>query len=144
MRAAAALYGFFARGMGLALLAVAALLPVAARAQTFAYVANFGDNTVSGYKVDPVTGALTIGHDPGTVTTVFDVNQKSTASDDPTSDPGNNVIVSRTPMPALGISAFLKLVLPDPFEFAEQVKPKVAPAAEPSLAPVPVNPQRVK
>jgi hypothetical protein len=44
----------------------------------------------------------------------------------------------------LAPAAFLKVAVPDPFEFGGQVKPKVAPAAEPGLTPVPVNPRRVK
>ena len=36
------------------------------------------------------------------------------------------------------------LSLPDPFELAGQVKPRVPPAAEPGRAPVVVDPQRVK
>lgn len=64
--------------------------------------------------------------------------------EDPTAEPGNSTIVTRTPTPVLGQSGFLKVVLPDPFELGDQVKSKVLPAAEPSPAPVVVNPQRVK
>ena len=64
--------------------------------------------------------------------------------DDPTAEPGDAVIVNRTPVPVLGQAGFLKVALPDPFELGDQVKPKVAPAAEPSPAPVVVSPQRVK
>ena len=64
--------------------------------------------------------------------------------DDPTAEPGNAIIVSRTPMLVLGLAGFLKSVLPDPFEFADQVKPRVLPTAEPRLVPVPINPQRTK
>lgn len=64
--------------------------------------------------------------------------------DDPTAEPGNAVIVNRTPMPVLGQAGFLKVGLPDPFEFAEHVKAKLAAAAEPSTAPVVVSPQRTK
>jgi hypothetical protein len=64
--------------------------------------------------------------------------------DDPTSEPGNAVISNKSPTLSLGIAAFLKVVLPDPFELGEQVKPKVPAAAEPSPAPVVVNPQRMK
>jgi hypothetical protein len=64
--------------------------------------------------------------------------------DDPTAEPANAIIAGRTPMPVLVVAGFLKVTIPDPFELAEQVKPKVLPAAEPSLAPVPANPQRVK
>jgi hypothetical protein len=64
--------------------------------------------------------------------------------DDPTADQGNAAIVGRSVTPALGPSAFQKLGLPDPFEFAAQVKPRVPPAAEPGVVPVPVNPERMK
>jgi hypothetical protein len=64
--------------------------------------------------------------------------------DDPTSEPGNAVIVTKSPKPDLGIAAFLKVVLPDPFELGEQVKPKLPPMAEPAAAPIVVNPQRMK
>ena len=64
--------------------------------------------------------------------------------DDPTADVANAAIVSRTPTPALPPAAFQKVTLPDPFELGEQVKPKVAPAADPGRTPVPVNPQRPK
>lgn len=64
--------------------------------------------------------------------------------DDPTAEPGNAAIANKSPTPVLGQSPFLKVGLPDPFELAEQVKPKVAPAAEPSTAPVVITPQRVK
>ena len=40
-------------------LSVLALAPAYAGAQYFAYVANNGDNTVSGYSINPTTGALT-------------------------------------------------------------------------------------
>lgn len=64
--------------------------------------------------------------------------------DDPTAEPGNTVIVDRSVPPALAPSGFLKFGLPDPFELADQVKPRVPPTAEPAAFPVPVNPQRVK
>jgi hypothetical protein len=62
--------------------------------------------------------------------------------DDPTTEPGNAAIVTRPVSVPLMQSGFLRVALPDPFELAEQVKPKVIPAAEPGLLPVPVNPQR--
>jgi hypothetical protein len=64
--------------------------------------------------------------------------------DDPTAEPGNAVIVTKSPFPAIGIAAFLRVAIPDPFELGEQVKPKVPAMAEPAAAPVVVNPQRVK
>ena len=66
------------------------------------------------------------------------------ALDDPTLEQGNAVIATKSPLPVLGIAVFLKVVLPDPFELADHVKPKVPPTAEPSPAPVAVNPQRMK
>lgn len=62
--------------------------------------------------------------------------------DDPTADAGGAVIVNRPVAPVLGLAEFLRVALPDPFEFAAQVKPVVPPAAEPGLAPVVVNPMR--
>jgi hypothetical protein len=64
--------------------------------------------------------------------------------DDPTSELGNAEVVAGAAKAALAPSGFLKVDVPDPFELAEQVKPKVPPSAEPSPAPIPVNPQRVK
>lgn len=64
--------------------------------------------------------------------------------DDPTTEHGNAVIANRSEVPELGTAWFLKVGLPDPFELAGQVAPKVPPAAEPALTPVPVNPQRPK
>ncbi|MDB5310000.1 MAG: hypothetical protein JWO38_4202 [Gemmataceae bacterium] len=64
--------------------------------------------------------------------------------DDPTAEPGNATIVNSSPVVSLVQAGFLKVGLPDPFELADQVKPKVVPSAEPGLSPVPVNPQRPK
>ncbi len=64
--------------------------------------------------------------------------------DDPTSEFGNAAVVAGQVKVPLAVSGFFKAVIPDPFELGEQVKPKVPAAAEPSPAPVPVNPQRVK
>ena len=64
--------------------------------------------------------------------------------DDPTSELGNAAVVNPVVKVPFTPAVFLKSVLPDPFEFGEQVKPKVPPTAEPGLSPVPVNPQRVK
>jgi hypothetical protein len=41
-------------------------------------------------------------------------------------------------------SGFLKVGIPDPFELGEQVKPRIEPAAEPRVLPVPVTPRRPK
>jgi hypothetical protein len=64
--------------------------------------------------------------------------------DDPAADLGHAAItgppIRVKPDPAV----FLRVTLPDPFELAEQVRPKVPPAAEPGLVPVVVNPQRTK
>jgi len=64
--------------------------------------------------------------------------------DDPTAEPGNATIVTRSPTVSLLQAGFQKVALPDPFELGEQVKPRITPAAEPGLSPVPVNPQRPK
>ena len=64
--------------------------------------------------------------------------------DDPTSELGNATIVAGGEKVPLGVSGFLRITLPDPFELGAQVKPNVPPAAEPSAAPVTINPQRVK
>jgi hypothetical protein len=64
--------------------------------------------------------------------------------DDPTAEPGNAVIVTKSPFPELGIAAFLRVAIPDPFELGGQVKPKVPATAEPAATPVTVNPQRMK
>jgi hypothetical protein len=64
--------------------------------------------------------------------------------DDPTSELGNAEVVAGLVKVPLAPSPFLKVDVPDPFELAEQVKPRVPPSSEPSAIPVPVNPQRVK
>ena len=64
--------------------------------------------------------------------------------DDPTNEVGNAQVVAGTVRVSLGASEFVKVSIPDPFELAEHMKPKVPAKAEPSAAPVPVNPQRVK
>lgn len=64
--------------------------------------------------------------------------------EDPTTEYGHAAIAAPRVKVAVGLSAFLKVTLPDPFELAAQVKPKVPPTAEPGLAPVVVDPQRVK
>jgi hypothetical protein len=64
--------------------------------------------------------------------------------DDPTSELGNATVVATPPAISPPPSGFLKVAVPDPFELGAQVKPKVPPTAEPSAAPVVVNPQRVK
>jgi hypothetical protein len=64
--------------------------------------------------------------------------------EDPTSDFANAAIVAPPVKVPLAPASFLKVSLPDPFELGEQVKPKVPPANEPGLTPVPVNPLRIK
>ncbi|MFM8271957.1 MAG: hypothetical protein ACKODX_06430 [Gemmata sp.] len=64
--------------------------------------------------------------------------------DDPTSEVGNAAVVASPAKVPLGVSGFLKVPVPDPFELAEQVRPGVPPAAEPSAAPIVVNPLRAK
>jgi hypothetical protein len=62
--------------------------------------------------------------------------------DDPTGELGNAEVVAGVVKTPLAPSEFLKVSVPDPFELAEQVKPKVPAVAEPSAVPVPVNPER--
>ncbi len=64
--------------------------------------------------------------------------------DDPTGEFGNAAVVAGAVKVPLAASGFLKVAIPDPFELAEHVKPPVPATAEPSVQPVPVNPQRVK
>ena len=64
--------------------------------------------------------------------------------DDPTGELGNAVVVGSAVKVQPAASGFVKVAVPDPFELGAQVKPKVPATAEPSAAPVTVNPQRVK
>jgi len=64
--------------------------------------------------------------------------------DDPTAEAANAAIAARPAGLPWNLSAFVRPVVPDPFELAGQVKPTVPPAAEPGLSPVPVSPRRVK
>ena len=64
--------------------------------------------------------------------------------EDPTADTGNAAIVNKSNMPTLNPSAFQRFGLPDPFELADQVKPRVPATAEPLVVPVTVNPARAK
>ena len=64
--------------------------------------------------------------------------------EDPTAEFGNAAIASPLVKVPLTLAAFLRVGLPDPFELAEQIKPKVPPSAEPGLTLVPVNPRRLK
>lgn len=64
--------------------------------------------------------------------------------EDPTSDFANAAIVAPAVNVPLASASFLKVTLPDPYEFGEQVKPRIPPTAEPGLTPATVNPQRVK
>ncbi|MCE9568216.1 MAG: hypothetical protein K8U57_39955 [Planctomycetes bacterium] len=64
--------------------------------------------------------------------------------EDPTAEFGNTGIVAPLVRVPVAQTGFLRVSLPDPFELGEQVKPRVPPASDPGLAPVVVNPQRVK
>jgi len=64
--------------------------------------------------------------------------------DDPTAELANASIVSVSVKVPPTASAFVKASVPDPFELGEQVRPKVPTIAEPSAAPIVINPQRVK
>src|SRR5438132_574827 len=46
--------------------------------------------------------------------------------DDPTADPGNAAIIARRVALHLATAAFQKVTLPDPFELAAQVRPRVS------------------
>jgi hypothetical protein len=93
---------------------------------------------------------------PGITTKARDVNQPPdlpplgrqlpdrASLDDPTAEPGNAAVVNRPVNVPLLQSGFLRVAIPDPFELAGQVKPKVPHAAEPGLLPVPVSPPRPK
>ncbi|MFO0799914.1 MAG: hypothetical protein U0804_20785 [Gemmataceae bacterium] len=62
--------------------------------------------------------------------------------EDPSAEPAGAVIVNRVVNPAYVRAEFWRIVLPDPFELAAQVRPVVPPAADPGLTPVTVNPMR--
>ena len=107
-----------------------------------------------GVGAEGVPAKPTMPETPGITTKAKDVNippelpplarplPDRASLDDPTAEPGNAVIVNRSERVPLIRSGFLRVALPDPFELADQVKPRVAPAAEPGVFPVPVNPQR--
>jgi len=62
--------------------------------------------------------------------------------EDPAAEPAGAVIVNRVVNPAVGVAEFWRVVLPDPFELAAQVKPVVPLGADPGLNPVTVSPMR--
>ncbi len=64
--------------------------------------------------------------------------------DDPTATHANAAIVRQSPTLSPMPSGFLEVGIPDPFELGKQVQPRIEPAAEPRVRPVPVNPQRPK
>lgn len=64
--------------------------------------------------------------------------------DDPTSELANAAIAEPVAKVPLAPAAFLKVGIPDPFEFGDQVKAKISSSAEPGLIPVPINPRRMK
>jgi hypothetical protein len=64
--------------------------------------------------------------------------------EDPTTDFGNAGIARPPVKVPYAPASFVKLGIPNPFELAEQIKPTVSPPDQPGLAPVPVNPRRVK
>jgi hypothetical protein len=125
----------------------AALLP-AAPAETIPLDLGFGTGRMPGRPVLPESpGVSRKARDvklPPELTPLAQPAADRASLDDPTSEAGNAIIVNRTPIPAFGTAGFLKVTLPDPFELAEQEKPKVPAAAEPSAAPVILNPQRIK
>jgi hypothetical protein len=64
--------------------------------------------------------------------------------DDPSGEYANAAIVGAEVNVPLASAEFVKVALPDPFEWGDQVKAKLPPQAEPGLSPVPIAPQRVK
>jgi hypothetical protein len=64
--------------------------------------------------------------------------------EDPTTELSHAAIIEPVVKVPLAPSSFSKVVIPDPFEFADQIKLRLPPSAEPGLTPVPVNPRRVK
>lgn len=91
-------------------------------------------------KSDPVIAAdVTI---PPPLATLGKQVPDRASLEDPSAEPAGAVIVNRVVNPAYELAEFFRLVLPDPFELAAQVKPVVPPAADPGLTPVTVNPMR--
>jgi hypothetical protein len=80
--------------------------------------------------------------DPPPLATLGRQQTDRASLDDPTAEAGGAVIVNRKIEPELGRAEFFRVILPDPFEFATQVKPVVPPAADPGLTPVVVSPMR--
>jgi hypothetical protein len=109
-----------------------------------------------GYGADAVPAKPTFPAGPGITTRIRDVAlppdlpilgrpvPDRASLDDPTADTGNAAIVEKSNTPALPPSAFVRTGLPDPFELADQVKPKVPPTADPVVVPVVLSPARVK
>lgn len=109
-----------------------------------------------GFGADAVPAKPVFPAGPGITTKARDVNlppdlpilgkpvSDRASLDDPTADTGNAAIVEKSNTPTLLPSAFQRMGLPDPFELADQVKPRVPPTAEPQGVPVTVNPARVK
>ena len=64
--------------------------------------------------------------------------------DDPTTDFAHATITTPPLKLPNSPAPFLKVTIPDPFELAEQIKPKVPQSAEPGLVPVEVAPERRK
>ncbi len=62
--------------------------------------------------------------------------------EDPAAEPAGAVIVARVVNPAFERAEFWRIVLPDPFELAAQVRPVVPAGVDPGLTPVTVNPMR--
>ena len=109
-----------------------------------------------GFGADAIPSKMVFATGPGITTKAHDVNlppdlpilgrsvPDRASLEDPTADTGYAAIVNKSNTPTLLPSAFQRLGLPDPFELADQVKPRVLPNAEPVVVPVTVNPARVK
>jgi hypothetical protein len=64
--------------------------------------------------------------------------------EDPTTEFGAAVITKPSVKIQLAPAPFLKVTVPDPFEFSEQIRPTIPASSEPAPMPVPVNPRRPK
>jgi hypothetical protein len=109
-----------------------------------------------GFGADAVPAKTVFAVGPGITAKVRDLNlppdlpilgrpvPDRASLEDPTADTSNAAIVTNSKIPTLLPSAFQRMGLPDPFELADQVKPRVPPNTEPLVVPVTVNPARPK
>jgi hypothetical protein len=109
-----------------------------------------------GALADAVPGKPTFPIAAGITTRARDVNlppplpilgrpySERVSLEDPTIEFAHGAITVPPVKVTMPPAGFVKVTVPDPFELGEQVKPMVPATAEPGLAPVVVNPQRVK